>query len=85
VTLPDDVSLRTSADYGSELKVMDELWGSWIESLGDIQDPVLIGMLDAADEFQASTLISLRGYNRVALACLRAALELNTIWNVCPT
>lgn len=79
VSLTDDVSLQTSDYHGSELKVMNELWGDWIESLGEKKDPMFHTMLDAGDEFQACTFNSLVGYYRVASSCLRSALELNII------
>ena len=79
VVLPDDVSLRTSDNHGPELKAMDELWGSLIESTGVEKDAVWYTMLDAADELQACTFNSLCGYYRVASSCLRSAVELMTI------
>lgn len=79
ISLPDDVSLRTSENHGVELRVMDELWASWIESVGEDQDAISYTMLDASDEFQACLFNSLCGFYRVAASCLRSALELNTI------
>jgi hypothetical protein len=40
VTLPDDVSVRTSNEYGQLLKGMDRCWDAWIESLATRQDPI---------------------------------------------
>lgn len=77
--LPDDVILRTSDDHGSQLKVMHEIWGDWIESVGDTQDAMYHALLDAADDLQAALFNSLCGYYRVAASCLRSALELNAL------
>src|SRR6266568_24607 len=79
VSFPDDVSLRTSNDHGANLETMHKLWGSWIESCGNDQDPMSYFMPDAADEFQASIFNSLCGFYRVASDTLRAALEKATI------
>jgi len=79
VSLPDYVSLRTSDNHGTELRAMWELWGSWIESLGDEQDAMWYTMLDTADELQACIYNSLCGFYRVTASCLRSALELTTI------
>jgi hypothetical protein len=79
ISLPDDVMLRTSDHHGSELKAMNDIWGDWIESLGDEQDIVWNTMLDSADELQACTFNSLCGYYRVAASCLRNVLELSVI------
>jgi hypothetical protein len=79
ISLPDDVSLRSSENHGTELRVMDELWASWIESVGQDQDAISYTMLDASDELQACLFNSLCGFYRAAASCLRNALELNTI------
>lgn len=78
-SLPDDVSIRTSDYHGSELNIMNRLWGSCIEVLDEDQDAMFHAMLDSADELQACVYNSLCGYYRVASSCLRNALELNTI------
>ncbi len=79
VSFPDDVSIRTSDDHGTDLEAMHELWGSWIESCGSDQDPVSYFMLDSADEFQASMFNSLCGFYRIASDSLRAAIEKATV------
>lgn len=76
MNLPDDVSLRTSADHGTELKYMHELWGSIIEHVGDIEDVMWHSLLDVADELMACIVNSIIGFYAVAAACLRSALEL---------
>jgi hypothetical protein len=73
------VSLRTSDHHGTELKVMHDLWGTLIESLGEREDAMWYALLDAADEFQACCFNSLCGYYRVAAACLRSALDVSTM------
>jgi hypothetical protein len=75
--LPDDVMLRTSDHHGSQLKVMRDIWGDWIECIGKDQDIVWNTMLDSDDELQACTFNLLCGCYRVAASCLRSALELN--------
>jgi len=76
MSLPDDVSLRTSDSHGSHLEAMHELWSSWIESVGDEQDSMYYVMADVSDEYQACLFNALCGFYRVAASCLRSALEL---------
>lgn len=88
VTLPDDVSIRTSNHHGELLRIMHELWGAWIDAVGepvgpDEEDPLYGTILDAADEFKAATFNSLYGYYRPSVSCLRNALELITIGTYC--
>jgi hypothetical protein len=73
--LPYDVSIRTSNHHGSLLKILYALWGAWIEAVGEDQDCLYDTILDAADEFQATTFNALNGYYRQAVGCLRNALE----------
>ena len=81
--LPDDVSIRTSNHHGSLLRILYNLWGAWIESVGDKQDFLYDTILDAADEFQATTFNALNGYYRQAIGCLRNALQQVTIGTYC--
>jgi hypothetical protein len=83
VTLPDDVSIRTSNGYGQLLRAMDRCWEAWIDSLARRRDPIEAAMLDAADEFHASTYSSLHGFYRQAFGCLRNALETIVIATYC--
>jgi len=88
VTWPDDVSIRTSNHHGKLLKILNELWGAWIEAIGesvgsDEEDPLYGTILDAADEFKAATFNSLHGYYRTSVSCLRNALELIAIGACC--
>jgi hypothetical protein len=53
VTLPDDVAVRTSNYHGSALKQLDDLWGAWVESFGDVQDCLFSVMLDSGDDFHS--------------------------------
>lgn len=79
-TLPETVSIFTSNDHGKELRLMSDLWGSWVEVVpiekgGVVKHACLI----ATDEFQASTFNALHGYYRVAADCLRSVIEQMTI------
>jgi hypothetical protein len=87
VALPDDVSIRTSDKYGSQLRTMWEHWDMWNRVVGGIQalssnpaeSPTAVAACDAADDFQAATYTALVGYYRVAFSCLRNVLEQITI------
>jgi hypothetical protein len=87
VSLPDDVSIRTSDRYGPELEQMWEYCGKWVRLVGGVQalgsdptkSPTAIAACDAGDEFQAATYCALVGYYRVAFSCLRNVLEEVTI------
>lgn len=88
MTLPDDVSIRTSNHHGELLGIMYELWGAWMEAVGEPvgpyeEDPLYGTILDAADEFKAATFNSLHGYYRPSVSCLRSAFELITIGTYC--
>ncbi|MGA3086200.1 MAG: hypothetical protein ABSE95_15620 [Thermodesulfobacteriota bacterium] len=75
VSLPDDVSIRTSNDYGTEIKAMNDLWVSVIDMCVETKDAWYHAVLDMAEGLQASTFNALCGYYRVAASCLRATLE----------
>lgn len=77
--LPDDVALTTSNHHGKQLGTLYELWGDWVEAIGDDHDELSGGMLDAGDCLQASTFGFLHGYYRSAVANLRSAIELIAI------
>jgi hypothetical protein len=87
VSLPDDVSIRTSDRYGPELEQMWEYWGTWgrvvlaVQALtkDPAESPTAIAACEATDELQASTYCALVGYYRVAFSCLRNVLEQITI------
>ncbi|MGH7744230.1 MAG: hypothetical protein ACREQ5_05335, partial [Candidatus Dormibacteria bacterium] len=87
ISLPDDVSIRTSDKYGSQLEQMWEYWGIWgrvvlaVQALTDnpADSPTAVAACDAADEFQAATYCALVGFYRVAFSCLRNVLEQMTI------
>lgn len=87
VSLPDDVSIRTSDKYGGQLETMWDYWGMWTRVIGGVQalskkpqqSAMAIAALDACDEFQAATYAALVGYYRVAFSCLRNVLEQMTI------
>jgi hypothetical protein len=79
VTLPDDVSIRTSDDFGTEMKAMTQLWGSIIEMCNKTDDALFHAVLDVADALQACMFNAICGYYRVAASCLRAAIEYTVI------
>ena len=79
VTLPDDVGVRTSNYHGTTIKQLENLWGAWIECVGEKQDCIFPVMLDAGDDFQAATYTALTGFYRLSVAALRSALELTAI------
>jgi hypothetical protein len=74
-SLPDDVSIRTSDDYGTELKAMIELWGSAIDMCTETGDAWFMSSLDIADSLHACIFNSICGFYRVAASCLRATID----------
>lgn len=81
--LPDDVAIRTSNHNGKDIKIMYELWSSWIDAIGETEDLLYIPMLDSVDDYQASVFNILHGYYRQSFDSLRSALELTTIATEC--
>jgi hypothetical protein len=87
VALPDDVSIRTSDKYGSQLEKIWDYWGMWVWLVRGIQSlttnpeelPTAIAACDATDEFQAATYAALVGFYRLAFSALRNVLEQVTI------
>lgn len=79
MVLPDDVAIRTSNHHGTALRQLDDLWGAWIESLGNRRDVLFTAMLDAGDNFQSATYTALMGFYRLSVDALRGALELMAI------
>lgn len=87
VSLPDDVSIRTSNEYGSVLKVLWAYWDQWNCLVGALQQdsaastpcPISRVAGDISDELQASIFCSLIGYYRVAFSCLRNVVEQATV------
>lgn len=87
ISLPDDVSLRTSDHYGSCLGHGWELWGRWISVLETLarpsgvgkESPIAVAASDVLDLLQASLFNSLTGYYRAAFSCLRTIWEEMTI------
>jgi hypothetical protein len=79
VTLPDDVAVRTTNYHGTTIRQLHDLWGAWIECVGEKQDSMCVVMLDAGDDFQAATYNALTGFYRMSAAALRSALELTSI------
>jgi hypothetical protein len=87
VSLPDDVSIRTSDQFGPQLEQLEDYWGMWGRVVIAIQElssepgelPTAAAACDAADEFQAATYCALVGYYRLAYCSLRNVLEQTTI------
>jgi hypothetical protein len=79
VTLPDDVAVRTTNYHGTTIRQLHNLWGAWIECVGEKQDCMFPVMLEAGDDFQAATYNALTGFYRLSVAALRSALELTAI------
>ncbi len=75
--LTNDVSLRTSDNHGTEIKILFRLWEAIIDQLNIKEDTISKSLLDVADEFQASLFNLLNGYYRVSASCLRNALEIS--------
>jgi hypothetical protein len=75
ISLPDDVALRTSDDYGTEIKAMLELWGSVIEMCSETGDAWFRTCLYMADGLQACTFNALCGYYGVGASSLRGTME----------
>src|SRR5262249_36618641 len=78
IGLPTDVSIRTSDHHGTLLALHYGLWGGCIDLLEPLKakTPLFSAMLDAADEFSASTFNALHGFYRPAMGCLRSVIDL---------
>lgn len=76
MNLPDDVSLRTSDNHGTELNYMHKLWSSIINLTENEKDIIWYHLLDISDELMASIVNSLIGFYRTAASSLRNSLEL---------
>jgi hypothetical protein len=76
--LPEDVSVRIFDHNGVRLRLMDQLWGDWVEAIGnpDKPDEIFNCLLEAADCFQGATFNFSHGFYHAALAELRTVLEL---------
>ncbi len=79
LTLPDDVAVRTSNYHGTTIRQLHDLWGAWIECVGEKQDSMFSVMLESGDDFQAATYAAVTGFYRLSVAALRSALELTAI------
>lgn len=83
ITLPDDVSLRTSEHHGTLLRNANEFVGYWIGMVLDIQaivpapreDALALACLNAYDDFRASIYTMLTGFYRQSFVALRMVLE----------
>jgi hypothetical protein len=87
VSLPDDVSIRTSDHFGSVFNVFWERWADWVAIVLALQDavkepkksPIAHVACNAIDEFQASIYNVLTGFYRLAFSALRNIVEQMTI------
>jgi hypothetical protein len=87
MSLPDDVSIRTSNEYGKTLKTLWFYLDQWNCLAGALQQgagaltpcPIAHVACDASDNLQASTFCSVTGYYRVAFSCLRNVIEQMTV------
>lgn len=85
--MPDDVSLRTSDHYGTELRSLWDLWTHWNCLVGGLQEavvappdsPMAHTACDAADYFQAAIYNALIGHYRLAYTSLRGVVENTTL------
>ena len=83
VSLPDDVSVRTSNYFGSTLAKLWSYWDQWNCLNGALQATVAAAThcpmaqvaCDVADDLQASIFCALTGYYRAAFSCLRMVVE----------
>ncbi len=87
VSLPDDVSIRTSDYFGSVFNVFWERWADWVSIVLALQksvkdpkkSPIAHVACNAIDEFQASIYNVLTGFYRLAFSALRNIVEQMTI------
>jgi hypothetical protein len=82
--LPDTVAILTSNGHGSDLALLSDLWGSWVETLEidsalTSKGAVHHASLLATDEFQGATFNALHGFYRLVANSLRSTLEQMTI------
>lgn len=87
MSLPDDVSIRTSNEYGTALRALWDYWDQWNCLVGALQDgsapltqcPISHVACDASDEFQTAVFCSVTGHYRAAFSCLRNVVEQMTV------
>lgn len=80
MSLPDDVTLRTTDQYGSALELLYNLWGEWTSVTYALQktfkdSAIAHTALDAGDHFHASIYNAVTGYYRLAFTSLRGVVE----------
>lgn len=85
VVLPDDVSIYTSSHCGTRLTFLYDLWADWLKRLvSERSDPMLASaMLDASDDFSASTFNLMHGYYKQSIGALRSAVEVVMLGATC--
>lgn len=85
--LPDDVSIRTSNDFGSPLALAWNYWGEWISVIDALQgvtpkgenSPLADAALTVGDDLQVSVYNALTGFYRAATGSLRSVVEQMTV------
>jgi hypothetical protein len=82
MTLPVDVAIRTTNDFGSKIAELHMLESAWTEAFPE-PSIVLSGMPDRFDSFQAATFILLHGFHKEAVSALRNCLETMTLATAC--
>jgi len=75
MTLADDVAIRTSNRHGTDIRVLNDLWGTLIEAVGVDQDALYGALLDAADDFQGATFNAL--WATIGCRLVRCVASLN--------
>jgi hypothetical protein len=83
VSLPDDVSIRTAEDFGTDLKNLWYLWEKWLDLVLEVQNyvknppesPMSNMVLDCTDHFQSSLYNTLVGFYREGMSSMRNVLE----------
>lgn len=83
IDLPTDVLLRTTSHEGSSVDALHQLTSMWIDLVYRMEESsapyMSAASLLALEEFDALAFITLHGYYRQALGCLRNALEVLTV------
>jgi hypothetical protein len=86
IHLPDDVSIRTSNTFGSEIRASNRLCADWVSFTLDLfgsgdkqQSPLGSAVKNSFSELQASLYNAIVGYYRTGISAMRNVLEHLTI------
>ena len=85
MSLPDDVSIRTSNDHGALIEELEKMHWALLEITEPPLDRLKEVLLDIQDDLGAANVSALQGFYRQAIASLRTALELSVISCDCET